>query len=79
MKITRRQLRGSNLLGMCYPPKLVDKWEYEEGVTICQCMGRYDAENDEPLEECENCMAFESYEDWKAVEKRIKEIRGGAE
>ena len=77
MKITRRQLRNTPLLEICKTCP-TDSWEPEEGLTICQCFGRYDASNDEPLQECKNCMAWNLYKDWETVWERIREIKEGA-
>ena len=63
MKLNRRTMRGSRLLPMCRNAR-IDRWESDNGIYYYYCFGKYDASNDEPLEECKQCRAWNQQDDY---------------
>ena len=78
MKLNRRRMRGSNLLPMCQKAR-IDKQQICRGICFYYCYGKYDASNDEPLQECKKCKAWNQYDSLaiESIRQRVLNDRTG--
>lgn len=70
---SRRIERGSKLLPICKKAR-IDRQNIC-GISFYYCYGMHDASNNEPLEECKKCRAWNQYLSLalKDIERRVNE------
>lgn len=71
--VNRRTLKGSKL-GLECMNAIISHDDYG-GVRFCCCYGKYDASDDEPLDICKKCGAWDRNFDYEKADKILKELK----